>query len=182
MNDNERMIRRLKDRENTLKVRIARLIRMVEAGRYGGEAERVWLDQFAIGAGLDICCGDFPIWGSQGVDGDEAKIGAELFGQGDNLHWIDSESMDFIVTNYFDAMPEVLRALNEWWRVLKPGGTLAFVCCNLDKYPDDIGPLQNSHRFHVFTARAVTAYLSRAKFKEIKIDAHGKFLRVVCTK
>lgn len=182
MNDKERMISRLRDREATLKVRIDRLIRMIEADKYGGEPERVWLDQFAVGEGLDICCGDFPIRGSQGVDGDEAKIGAEFFGQGDDLHWIQSETQDFIVTNYFDAMPMVLRALNEWWRVLKPGGTLAFSCCNADEYLEAIGPLSNPHRLNVFNSRTIMAYLERAKFHSYVIHVVGPFLRVECKK
>ncbi|MHA2067342.1 MAG: class I SAM-dependent methyltransferase [Candidatus Thorarchaeota archaeon] len=182
MNFTDKMLGRLDKQEEVLKERLNNLRNMVKRGKWGGEEEREWLDSVVDGRGVDIACGDFPIRAARGVDGDERKIGAYYFCQGDELTRLRNESQDFVVTNYFDAMPDVLKALQEWWRVLKSGGTLAFICCDASAYSAAIGPLDNHHRLNAFTKRSVECYLARAGFKKVEITTSGKFLRVKCTK
>lgn len=176
------MLNRLADREEALRNRLDKLKRLIRLGKLGGEENRIWLDTFANGTGLDICCGDFPVRGATGVDANPEKLGAAYFGNGDELYHIDTETQDFIVTNYIDALPSVLGALFEWHRVLKPGGVLAFTCCNVDAYPDDLGPLQNHNRLHAFNGKGIRAYLARANYVDIEVTEFQQFLRVTARK
>lgn len=148
----------------------------------GGEKDRLWLDQFVKGNGLDICCGDF-IVGDVGVDGDRNKVGADYLVSGDELTFQDPESLDYIVTNYLDAFPNPLKALNEWWRCLRKGGVLAIVCRDSDSYKNSLGPLNNAVRQSCYTKSMLSFYLFRSGFSKVVVEAtpHGS-LRASSTK
>lgn len=129
---------------------------------------------------LDVGCGDFLIRGAEGVDSHTAKIGPTYYlVQADELVYHDQSELDFIVCNYFDAFPNVLKTLNEWNRVLKPKGLLAIIVRDSSQYPELAGPLENKHRVNVFTKDTIKHYLYRAKFEEVTVDyGDEKSLRV----
>jgi len=175
MNYKERMIQRLDRRVETLKHRIERVKRryinnLDYENTDAGEADRIWLDQFAKGNGLDICCGDFVIGDAWGVDGHETMIGTDYWSEGDELAFQEPGKLDFVVTNYLDGFANPLKALNEWYRCLKPGGTLAIVVRDADQYDGNYGPLENHKRGAVFTQKTLGFYLYRAGFGGLEIS------------
>ena len=162
---------RIQNRLNTIQERADKLKKYIEKckaeGGDTGEKDRQWLDQFAIGNGLDIACGDFPITGADGVDGDLKKIGADYYHEGDELVFQQPGSLDFIVSNYLDAFPNPLKALNEWYRTLKVDGVLAVVVRDADAYDNDDGPLANLHRNVLYTEKIIRQYFYRSGFRFI---------------
>lgn len=142
-----------------------------------GEEDRRWLDQFAVGNGLDIACGDFLVGdgdSAQGVDGHERMVGTDYWSEGDELSFQEPGKLDFIVTNYLDGFPTPLKALNEWHRCLRVGGVIAIVCRDADTYKEPAGPLGNLRRQSVFTAVTLPQYLHRAGFRDIKCGKNSK--------
>ena len=141
------------------------------------ELDRLWLDQFATGKGLDICCGDFLVGDSVGVDCNRFTLGADYLSKGDELTFQRSEGLDFIVTNYLEAMPNPLNAFNEWYRCLKLGGRLALVCRDANSYPvkNPLGALDNRKRQSTYTKATLSHYLHRSDFIEVNIEEtkHG---------
>lgn len=137
-----------------------------------------WMAQFtAKGCGLDMLCGDFLVNNAVGVDG-MTRLGSASGHVSDATHLpnIADASQDFIVTNYFDGIIQPDKALREWRRLLKTGGILAIAVCDADRYLDnEMGPLQNNRRHHVYTVRTLPMYLTRygfkVKFTEQKKDA-----------
>ncbi len=158
-----------------------------------GEEDRIWLDQFANGTGVDICCGDFIIGEAIGVDSAVSPIGqtathvlgADYRCQGDELTFVKPGTLDFVVTNYFEALPNTLNALHEWWRCLKAGGVLAIVCCDANSYTPKrlAGALTNAQRQHTYTAVTISHYLYRAEYTDVQVEEtpHGT-LRVSAVK
>lgn len=174
---------RLTRREETLKKRIEKVRRWVDAGKIGGEEDRYWLAEQVKGLkyGLDICAGDFPIKEEAiGIDTDWHVIGAEFtFFSGDELSRYGGQEVDYIVSNHVEAFPNPLKLFNEWHRVLKPGGVIAFVCADADKYQDNLGPFCNKHRLSIYTKKTVKNYLTRAGFVEmIILEGLSKSIRV----
>jgi len=163
--------------------RMKRLI--LEQKWTGGEEDRAWLEQFAIGVGMDICCGDFVIGeDSIGVDPSEGMIGADKQISGDDITDESYNSMDYIVTNYIDVFTDPFKVLTGWHRLLKPGGTLAFTCRNADAFDDDRGPLANKNRKSLYTPRTVKFYLHRLGFKVsvVELSEGGKSIRIMAKK
>jgi SAM-dependent methyltransferase len=152
------------------------------------EEDRLWLDQFANGNGFDICCGDFLIGGEDqaaGIDGDARWVGVDKICEGDELAFQKHEELDFVVTNYLEGMPYPLKALNEWWRVLKPEGVLAMICRDANKYSSKYpqGALGNGSRQNTYTAVTLSHYLYRAGFTNVKIEeTDGLTLRAYAEK
>ena len=154
--------------------------RQADRPEYGKESEedREWLEGFAVGNGLDICCGDYAIGDSLGVDELRTRLAADYPGRGDALAFQGSDELDFIVTNYLEAMPAPLLAFNEWYRCLKDGGVLALVCMDANAYANNVknplGVLSNRRRYNTYTKITLSQYLYRAGFTEIKIEEIGK--------
>lgn len=170
---------RVRDKINTARS-------MINGKSREGELHRQWLDKFAEkGYGLDLCCGSMPIKNAMGVDIE--YLGPLCFGRtsGDRLGQ-KSNSADYIVTNYFEVFADPLSALHEWHRVLKPGGSLAFICRNAEWYDPEkqpSGPLCNPNRKHIQTPLTVGFYLHRAGFevREVTI-VNGDTIRVHAVK
>lgn len=149
------------------------LERCKKLGEAPGEADRLWLDGFAVGNGLDIACGDFLIGDAQGVDGTEKMIGTDYWSEGDELVFHQPESLDFVVTNYLDGFANPLKALNEWWRCLASGGVLALTCRDAEMYSTSgKGPLENARRASAFTSVTLAHYMYRAGFEDVTCDRH----------
>ncbi len=151
------------------------------------ESDRLWLDKFAIGNGIDIACGDFLIGDNEqaiGLDGDRQYIGADFHSEGDALAFQTPESLDYVVTNYLEGMPNPLNALNEWWRVLRPGGTLALVCRDANSYSSKYkkGALSNGSRQTTYTEVTLGHYIYRAGFTDYKSEIVEKAIRASAVK
>lgn len=162
---------RLEVRRDKLNKRIDKVIRTeVTEKNSGGEDLRVWLDQFVKGTGVDICCGNFLI-GETGVDSSAYVVGNDYNFSGEDLSTFEPDTMDYIVCNYFDCFDSPLKALNEWWRTLKPGGTLAFICTNAECHPLE-GTLLNGKRRFLYTPHTITQFMNKVKFKNIEVKPH----------
>lgn len=150
-----------------------------------------WLAQWAKGTGLDICCGNFPVISGDGdtvigVDGSfiAGTVREGLRCPGDELISVDNETCDFVVTNHLEAFNQPLKALHEWWRVLKPNGRLAILSLDSDHddYNKHAGPLSNVRRHNCFSSTTLRRYLERAGFKDVVIEKNGHFLRARAVK
>lgn len=126
--------------------------------------DREFLEQYAVGEGVDVCCGDFLIEDAIGVDTRRTVLGAEFHFSAETLSFRHPESCDYVVSNYLEAVPNTIGALNEWYRVLKPGGTLAMICRDADQYIQPEGALISEHRQHTFSAVTLRHYIFRAGF------------------
>lgn len=151
---------------------------MIDADRLGGEPGRIWLDQYAIGVGVNLCCGDFPIGESLGIDADPEKIAVDIWGLADH-YYDDLPPLDFVVTNYLECFPDPLGVLKTWNKKLKPGGVFAVVACNTDMYANSAGPLANHRRVNCFSTLTLKAYFEAAGFKVEKVDLEDKELRLM---
>lgn len=96
------------------------------------------LAKICVGKGLDIGCGqqkvvetaigvDMVAGGDMlgGFGGMQAISKADVRGSGDNLHMFESESMDYVTSRHnIEHYANPIKALHEWYRVLKKGGRL----------------------------------------------------------
>lgn len=169
----DRRVETIKHRVESVKKNYIDKLRPEDIHGKGGEDDRLWLDQFCKGKGLDIACGDFLCGEDQasGVDGHERQIGTDHFNEGDELTFSEPGKIDFIVTNYLDAFPNPLKVLNEWYRALKfSGGCLAIVCRDAEQATDKPkGPLENGKRQSLYTVVTLAQYMYRAGFTEVKV-------------
>lgn len=175
------MIDRIEKRKSKLIFYIDKLIRQIEKGKMGGEEGRLWLEKYAIGEGVNLGCGDFPIGESLGLDGDQRVLGMDLWG------WVDRYTgnlgpLDYVVTNYLDCFPDVLTILRHWHSMLKTGGKIAIVVPNSDVYTNNSGPFSNRHRLHCFSPSTLRFYLEKIGFKIEVIELVKNELRVVGVK
>lgn len=146
-----------------------------------------WLQQYAKGYGLDIASGNFPTMLEDGSSHVISVDGAILLGNvfdgfrsdATRLTNIASDSCDFVLCNYLDGMPSALQALNEWYRVLKPGGVMAVIVSDAeaDRYKHHSGPLSNPRRLSLFTSTTLRYYMERSGLKTITIDTYLHQLR-----
>ena len=154
----------------------------------GGEEDRIWLEQFAVGDGMDICPGDFVIGeNSIGIDPSDGMIGADRQMSGDEISYEEPGSLDYIVSNYIDVFPDPFKMFRGWHTLLKRGGTLAFTCRNADAFDElatPCGPLENKNRHCLYTPKIVGFYLRRFDFepKIIGLSEEGKSIRVMAKK
>jgi SAM-dependent methyltransferase len=135
----------------------------------GLKEDRDFLVQYAKGDGVDVCCGDFLIEDSVGVDTRRTVLGADFHFSADTLSFRKPESCDYVVSNYLEAVPNTIGALNEWYRVLKSGGTLAMICRDAEQYVQPEGALASGHRQHTFNKTTLRHYMYRAGFKDVHI-------------
>jgi SAM-dependent methyltransferase len=134
--------------------------------------DRAFLEKHAVGVGADVCCGDFLIEDSIGVDTRRTVLGADFHFSAESLSFAKRDSMDYVVTNYLEAAQNTIAALNEWYRCLKPGGTLAMVCRNSHAYDPathPMGALHSEHRTHTFDKVTLGQYIHRSGFVNVSI-------------
>jgi len=135
--------------------------------------DREWLEQYAKGVGLDIACGEFPHGDAVGVDININTIGADYYIEsGDELLFQQHGTLDFVITNYFDAFPNTIKVLHEWHRCLKPGGVVAIICRDANAYETKEGPLENKNRTSLYTVKTLPQYLYRAGFNHVSVTAN----------
>lgn len=174
--------------------RVTKLKRWIDAGKEGGEEDRIWLEQFTNGkVGLDICCGDFVIGdNSYGVDPAEAEregvyplLGATyMLREDDVMQTFKNQELDYIVCNYFDALPNPLASLFRWQRALKKEGVIAFIVRDSDspEYSEGAGPLNNHNRLNCFNKSTIKHYLVRAEFDVKIIEPCNTSIRCMAVK
>ncbi len=131
------------------------------------------------GKGIDVGCGSDKITPeSIGVDivgrGEIGRYGceknkisnADIKASGDNLFMFENDSLDYIISrDNIEHYINFLKALNEWYRILKKGGKIGIAT------PDDrvINSLKldPTHK-HVFTPDSLTTALNLVGFKVIE--------------
>jgi SAM-dependent methyltransferase len=181
-NYHDRLRWRLERRIVAMQGRVDRLmanfVSMTDKEKNSVEDDRIWLDQFANGNGLDIACGDFLVGGEDqalGVDTSQGMVGSDYFHKGHELAFQPGGVLDFVVTNYFDGMQDPLTALQEWHRVVKPGGVVALVCRDAHSFETKMGALENGKKQNTFCKVTLGHYLHRTGFIEVLIDEteHG---------
>ena len=131
------------------------------------DPERLALEPYCLtGVGLDIGCGSHKTTPNCiGVDitdkGDFGQAGNQEFEEsqadfkmnGDNLHMFNDKHFDFVIARHnLEHYIDYLKALQEWKRVLKCGGTLGIICPDEDCI--DTIHLDNTHK-HVFTRESL---------------------------
>ncbi len=160
---------------------VQKLKRQIDAGQIAGEEGRVWLEQFCVGVGVQLCAGDFAIKDAIGIDTDIRKLGLDLWAYADRFVG-DMAPLDYVVTNSLELFPDTLRMLTEWGRMLKTDGVFAIVGRDAEAYEEEAGPLENAHRMSCFTITTLRCYLARAGFEVFKWENFGKELRVAARK
>lgn len=182
MDSKKSMHDRIEKRIRHLQSLADRLHRLIDKGILGGEEARLWLDQWTVGIGYNIACGDFIIGESWGVDGDTAKIAPDVL-----LDWqhvpMEVEVIDHIVTNYLECFSDPMRTLEDWHARLKPGGIVAIVARDVDAYKGEPkGPLSNRHRRSCFSMASLKCYLEAVGFTVIREERWERELRVAARK
>lgn len=172
-----RLIARINRRKQAILAHCDRVIREIEQGKHGGEEGRQWLEQFCEGEGLHFCAGEFALADAVGVDMDARALALDQWAYADR-YLGGRGPQDYIVTNYLESMPDTLRVLSDWHRLLKPGGTLAIVARDAEMYAQGEGPLCNRHRVAVFTQTVLHCYLARAGYEPTRWESFEKEIRV----
>jgi SAM-dependent methyltransferase len=128
--------------------------------------ERLALFPVCRGRGIDVGCGHRKTHPQAiGVDltpgGEKGKVGnvagqtcvADIAGSGDHLWMFSDNELDYVVQRHnLEHYKDFLLALQEWKRVLKPGGILGMVVP--DEEECDTLRLDSTH-YHVFTIRSL---------------------------
>src|SRR3989304_4404751 len=181
MNLKAKMHERLTKREEQIAKWLRQTRQNIDKDKIGGEPGRLWLEKFSVGKGLNICCGDFSIGDSIGVDTNSTELAMDLWTQGDQLVF-EPETFDFIVTNYFEAFNFPLKTLLDWNILLRVNGILALVCMNSDKYEGALGPLINKKRVNCFTQKTISCYLNKAGFVIFETELQNKEIWIASRK
>lgn len=155
-----------------------RVKREIDGGRIAGEEGRIWLEQFCLGHGLQLCGGDFVIGDSIAVDTELRALAMDLWAYADRFHGDAVAPLDYVVTNCLELFPDTLRMLTEYGRMLKPEGVFAVVARDAQAYEEAAGPLENPRRVSCFTITTLRCYFSRAGFEVFAWENYGKELRV----
>lgn len=179
MNEREKMHENLNRREDHVRKIFNKVRRDVDAGRYDGtQACRDWLEQFAVGEGVNICAGEFTIGDSLGINNDPKAVATDHWAFADK--WVaDLPPLDYLITNYLECFPDPLRVLQDWKGRLKDRtGVIAIVARDSESYDDDLGPLKNHRRVSCFSMKTLRFYVRRAGYTVFRAEHWGREIRV----
>lgn len=124
-------------------------------GAQGYESDKICclIVPYAQGRGLDIGCGQRKAWHRMiGIDnltdyGGNRPPSVDVISDGNKLPMFSDKSMDFVFSSHFlEHVVDTKACLQEWWRVLKPGGNLILYLPHKNFYPN-IGQ-EGSNRDH----------------------------------
>jgi SAM-dependent methyltransferase len=132
------------------------------AAEQAADPERLAVLPYCVGHGLDVGCGcskttpetigvDLVPGGELGRFGSQIlrPSAADVCASGDDMPMFADGSMDYVVARHnLEHYLDVVKTLQEWWRVLKPGGALLVVMPD-DEALDTIR-LDPTHK-HAFT-------------------------------
>jgi len=146
-----------------------------------------WLESFCKGKGFNMGCGELSIADSIGVDRilSLASYNGIAFQDMNKMYNYPDGCADYIVSNYIEAIECPVVTFTDWYRLLKPGGTIALVCTNgaHEFYKKRrSGPLARGRRgsikkFSCYTPLTMRYYLEFVKFGNVEIEEHGTVLR-----
>lgn len=132
--------------------------------------ERLAVLPYCVGRGLDVGCGnnktsdncigvDILARGSIGTEGGitGGRSEADVCASGDDLHMFSAGEVDFVVARHnLEHYVDVLKTLQEWKRVLRPGGLLIVVLPD-ERFRNTIA-LDVTHK-HAFTPESYLRYI-----------------------
>jgi SAM-dependent methyltransferase len=124
--------------------------------------EALALQPFCVGRGIDVGCGHRKVApdcigvdllaagevGEHGVVHGQQSV-ADIQASGDDLHMFADRELDYVVSRHnLEHYVDVVKTLQEWARVTRPGGTVAMIVP--DERAGDTIFLDPTHK-HVFT-------------------------------
>lgn len=123
-------------------------------GPQGYESRKIkyLIPRYTRGIGLEIGCGmekAFPHF--IGVDNGHhfGRGAADIFAEADRLDMFADGCMDFVFSSHvLEHMPDMLKTLTEWGRVIKPGGYLVLYVPSANLYPKCGEPGSNPDHKH----------------------------------
>jgi SAM-dependent methyltransferase len=124
--------------------------------------EAVWLHPYCQGITVDIGCGAEKVHpGVLGIDklkfGEKGHFGcmngvpavADVSADAGNLDFIPDETVDSAVSRHcFEHLPDPMKTIREWLRIIKKGGKLAMVLPN-DHWKDFLS-MDRDHKFRCY--------------------------------
>jgi SAM-dependent methyltransferase len=98
-----------------------------------------WFDKYLVGSGIDIGCG-YDILKSPNP-GFTCRGWEQADGDAQYMRGISDNTYDFVYSSHcLEHMVDPSVALQNWWRILKPGGHLVVVVPDEDLYEQGIWP------------------------------------------
>ena len=128
--------------------------------------EALALRPYCVGRGIDVGCGHRKVAPDcigvdlipAGVEGEHGVVRgqrsvADIVASGDDLHMFADGELDYVVSRHnLEHYVDVVRALQEWARVTRPGGVVAMIVP--DERAGDTIFLDPTHK-HVFTPESL---------------------------
>lgn len=158
--------------------------------------ERLAMLPYCKGKGIDVGCGSnkthpdaigvdiVPGWSPGAIGSEKGRVScADVCTSGDHLEMFADGSLDYIIARHnIEHYVDVVHTLREWWRVLRPGGTLALVIPD-DEEVDTI-KLDPSHK-HAFAQESFVSLVQAIggfEIRETGVCLPGWSFKCVLTK
>lgn len=139
----------------------------------GGESAKIRheLVPYVRGRCLDIGCGAEKVWPHfVGVDSFKdvhlfgTPVKADINSDAEDLAVFGSEQFDCVFSSHtLEHIDDYRAALKEWWRLVRPGGTLILYLPHRDLYPRIGQPGSNPDHKHDFAPEDIVAAMANAK-------------------
>jgi len=139
----------------------------------GGESAKIRheLVPYVRGRCLDIGCGAEKVWPHfVGVDSFKdvhlfgTPVKADINADASDLEVFGSEQFDCVFSSHtLEHIEDYRAALREWWRLVRPGGTLILYLPHRDHYPRIGQPGANVDHKHDFSPEHIIAAMAHAK-------------------
>lgn len=117
--------------------------------------------RFFAGVGIDVGCGDDPLsrHASQFARMTSCRGWDKADGNAQTLPGVPAASLDFLHSSHcLEHLPEPVKALTNWLRVVKPGGHLIVTVPDFDLYEGGVWPSRwNADHKHAFSLHRPTA-------------------------